>query len=767
MPNGKTSTARRREVRRNVPRPGPKWVQFLRRKEVDWAGLFIVLFTLVGSLIVISASIQQKYRVGQTVTKPIVSRVEFKTIDQIRTQEEKKKAGQRIPPVYTANEEYWESLLQRLTGLISLADYETIEQVPADNREQINLTQYGLAQLKQFLVNEKPSEEWKQLTRQFVQGVFNLAILNDERLQLEKQQGYARITIIHPDPSEGENKEQFRYDYVLISVNDQATLQEHISRLAIRFPRPLQENIIRLLMHKPEPTYHYNLQLTEYRRREAHDNQPPVEIKYKPNEILIPANKELTAHDLELIKAEHREFITHQTTANKSLKRIGLIGIVLMIGIGYWSYIFAYNEKIVRNPMRGLAITALLLLCQAIAVALTQMQVSLLYVSAVIPTLMATIILAIAYNQRFALGIGAIHTLLVMISLDLPVGFGLVLLTGVSASVAQLHEVRNRSKLVQVGIWSGLAMGMATFLIAVGTQPLYISDEIKRIGIDCALAVSTGLITGLITQGILPVIEQVFKVTTAMTLKELNDASHPLLQRLAQEAPGTYQHSLRIADMAEAAAESISADGLACRVGSMYHDVGKINKPMYFIENQGGGPNRHNKLSPAMSLLIIVGHVKDGIEMAREYGLPSVLRHFIESHHGTTLVEYFYHAAKKQKEAEAKPEPSEFEFRYSGPKPQTKEAAIMLLCDGIEGAARALSDPTPIRLEQIVHNMANKRLMDGKFDECNLTLQELSRIEQSITKTLCAIYHSRIKYPDEKEDEEEEFSQVEPDQEIA
>jgi putative nucleotidyltransferase with HDIG domain len=206
--------------------------------------------------------------------------------------------------------------------------------------------------------------------------------------------------------------------------------------------------------------------------------------------------------------------------------------------------------------------------------------------------------------------------------------------------------------------------------------------------------------------------------------------------------------------MAEAAADTIGADGLFCRVGAMYHDIGKINKPMYFIENQGGGPNRHDKLTPAMSLLIIVGHVKDGIEMAREYALPPTLRHFIESHHGTTLVEYFFHAAKKQTEAESKPGPSEFEFRYPGPKPQTKEAAIMLLCDCIEGAARALPEPTPVRLEQVVNAMARKRLMDGQFDECNLTLSELHKIEQSIIKTLCAVYHGRIAYPSAKKPEQ-------------
>jgi putative nucleotidyltransferase with HDIG domain len=180
-------------------------------------------------------------------------------------------------------------------------------------------------------------------------------------------------------------------------------------------------------------------------------------------------------------------------------------------------------------------------------------------------------------------------------------------------------------------------------------------------------------------------------------------------------------------------------------VGAYYHDIGKINKPQYFIENQGGGPNKHDKLSPAMSLLIIVGHVKDGIEMAREYGLPPVLTHFIESHHGTTLVEYFFHAAKRRSGEDA--QPAEFEYRYPGPKPQTREAAILLLCDSVEAGCRTMAEPTAGRIEQFVHAQATKRLMDGQFDECNLTLEELHRIEESVTKALVGIYHGRIAYP--------------------
>jgi hypothetical protein len=272
-----------------------------------------------------------------------------------------------------------------------------------------------------------------------------------------------------------------------------------------------------------------------------------------------------------------------------------------------------------------------------------------------------------------------------------------------------------------------------------------------RILRDGTLVLFTGVAVGMFVQAILPSIERIFKVTTAIKLRELNDASHPLLQRLAQAAPGTYQHSLRLADITEAAAEAIGANGLMCRVGAMYHDIGKMNKPLYFIENQGGGPNRHNKLSPAMSVLIIVGHVKDGSELAREYGLPPVLRHFIESHHGTTLVEFFFNAARQQREAQDQPAPTEFEFRYPGPKPQTKEAAILMLGDAVESACRTLAEPTPARLEQLIHKMAQKRLLDGQFDESNLTLAELHRIEQAFTKTLCAVYHGRIAYPREKQ----------------
>jgi cyclic-di-AMP phosphodiesterase PgpH len=264
-------------------------------------------------------------------------------------------------------------------------------------------------------------------------------------------------------------------------------------------------------------------------------------------------------------------------------------------------------------------------------------------------------------------------------------------------------------------------------------------------------------------QGILPNFERLFGVATSMTLLEWCDASRPLLRRLAQEAPGTYSHSLVLSQMAEEASESVGARGLLARVGALYHDIGKIQKADYFVENQEARMNRHDRLSPTMSLLIIVGHVKDGVEMAKAYGLPRILHQFISEHHGTTVVRYFHHAANeaaRSNRGRHDREVSESEFRYPGPKPRSKETAILMLCDGAEGAVRSLSEPTPGRIETMVHQVVMERLNDGQFDECDITLRELNIVEQSLIKSLVAIHHGRIKYPKTAvKDEEEDVQQ--------
>ena len=257
--------------------------------------------------------------------------------------------------------------------------------------------------------------------------------------------------------------------------------------------------------------------------------------------------------------------------------------------------------------------------------------------------------------------------------------------------------------------------------------------------------------SGLFMTAMLPFLEHWFGIETDISLLELSDANHPLLKELVQRAPGTYNHSINVASISEAAAKAIGANGLLCRVGAYFHDIGKISKPEYFIENQAGGENKHDDLNPAMSTLVIIAHVKEGAEMARQHNLPESIVDLIEQHHGTTLVSYFFNRATRQSEEnEDSTEVKEIDFRYPGPKPQTREAAVMMLADAVESASRALREPTPSRIENLVSDIAKQKLDDGQFDECAITLQQLHIIQETLIKSLNAMYHARVKYPDQQ-----------------
>ncbi len=746
MASNKGKPNRRREILRNLPKAPKDWPRWAGRRDLVRAVALIVLFAAVGSLIAMSAQRRPRYQLSQVAPENLTARVRFLAIDQQKTQERKADARDREPAVYVPNVQYLREVRERLAGLVELGTKATVEQIPAKERELLELTPQGLAELTRF--HAAPGE-WRQLIDQFMEGFAGIAVLEAHRARIERDPGEraARIVIQHPTLA---RRELVRFDNVIISIDDDLTaLRESITALVFhKFPRDLRQTVTAVVMQNPRPIYNFDEPQTRQRRQARFDNDNnTVRMIYEPGDLLIPAGQPIKQLDLEVLAQERVQYSAQLGPWLIWIGRGAWLGLFTLLGVALWGYTQAYNPTVRGNLRHGLMITALLLVTQAFAVLAASLAPMYIGAGVVFPALLTAIVLAIAYDQRYALAIGAIHTLILLVTLGLPVTFGIVLATGVAVAVSRLHDVRNRSTIVKAGLWTALAMGGCTLLIEMLHSPLHLEGQIGRVLFNTGLVATTAVFTGLIVQGVLPAIERLFSVTTSMTLRELNDASHPLLRRLVELAPGTYQHSLRIADMAESAADTIDADGLLCRVGAMYHDIGKINKPLYFVENQGGGPNRHNKLSPAMSLLIIVGHVKDGIEMAREFNLPRVLRHFIESHHGTTLVEYFFHAAKKQHDAERQPAPDEFEFRYPGPKPHTKEAAILMLCDCIEGAARTLDEPTAGRIEQLVHTMANKRLMDGQFDESDLTLQELHKIELSITKTLCAIYHGRVKYP--------------------
>jgi putative nucleotidyltransferase with HDIG domain len=408
------------------------------------------------------------------------------------------------------------------------------------------------------------------------------------------------------------------------------------------------------------------------------------------------------------------------------------------------AYVAAYQPRIIKNHARALGIVALLLSMLLLAQLTGLGEYGPLYLLGVAPTLLVAMILTIAYEQRFALGIASVHGMLATVALQQGITFFIVIWIGCLCACFLLGDIRTRSRLIEIGGAMAIAMMIAT--LASGFMGF---DPAKFVMQNALYAGAAGFAVGFIVLGILPFIEKTFRITTSMTLLELADASQPLLRRLQIEAPGTYNHSLQVAVLAEAAAEAIGANSLLSRVGAYYHDVGKIHKAEYFAENQSGGQNRHLNLTPSVSLLIIIGHVKDGVEMAREYNLPNSLLPFIQQHHGTTLVEYFYHRARQrdQDQGEDGPGVSEMQYRYPGPKPRSKEVAIVMICDAAESACRAMPEPSAGRVEGLVHDLIMRRLLDGQFDECDLTMREIEIVERAIMKALMAIYHGRIQYP--------------------
>jgi putative nucleotidyltransferase with HDIG domain len=445
-------------------------------------------------------------------------------------------------------------------------------------------------------------------------------------------------------------------------------------------------------------------------------------------------------------------------------RAFALLGVILTASVGGALYCKHYQGRLIRNHTRAIVLgTLFLLLLMATKIGVLSAQDRLWASSwATGMTVMVAIVLTIVYDQRFALGMGLFFAFLACLatySMDAGpqplVGLELmvILTAGVFTCCFSLGEIRTRMKLLEVSALTAAVMFAVSFCAAVlSDMPAPLTwRQLYRVS---AYHAGFSFLVGLFVQSFLPVIERVFRVATSMTLLDYSDANQPLLKKLAMEAPGTYTHSLMIGSIAEAGAEAIGANGLLCRVGAYYHDIGKINKPTYFTENELGGGSRHKELSPTMSLLVIIGHVKDGVEMAKAYKLPAVIRQFIETHHGTTLIEPFYHAAVEQyelqrAEGEAKdtPPPSQDEFRYAGPKPRTKEAAILMLGDAVEGAIRSLAEVSPSKVETVVHNIAMKRLQDGQFDECDITLRELSRVQAAMAKTIAAHYHGRVAYP--------------------
>jgi putative nucleotidyltransferase with HDIG domain len=473
---------------------------------------------------------------------------------------------------------------------------------------------------------------------------------------------------------------------------------------------------------------------------------PPVVERFPPGTLLLQRGRSISDPHYRLLKSETYAFLASLSPADHFRRGLALFLVFSLLAGVVVLYVVRFQQALAESLPKLAGVCALVLLTLVLGLLLGRASSH----AVLIPLTMTALILTIAYNPQFALLMSLSLSLAMIVTLNGNLGDLLVAMGGQAAAILSLRNIRTRTRLVEVG-----AMAGATYLAMTLATQLHAEQSWRFIAFDAGEAFLCGTLAGFLVGGLLPVVERAFAIVTDVSLLELGDGSHPLMQELVRRAPGTYTHSMTVATLAEPAAEAIGANPLLARVGSYFHDVGKMLKPHYFIENQTG-ENRHDALEPALSTLIIIGHAKDGVALAEQYGLPRPIIDFIQQHHGTTLVEYFYREALKQQEsagnlparAEGSPHPLEPTFRYPGPKPQTRENGVVMLADSVESASRALSSPTPGSLRKLVHDILMKRLLDGQFEESGLTLTELQVVEESLCKSLIALYHSRIKYPE-------------------
>jgi putative nucleotidyltransferase with HDIG domain len=709
------------------------------------------------------------HRLGDAAPNGILAQIDFDRVNLKKTDLARLERERRVPPVFRYSTEGADQLrnlpMDLRKHLFQVVTVSNFSELSAEVRAAFgwvsasgNLFEPATPefeaawnQLRTAIPAKSAEQKIDEIIGEFTQftqplrltGVLDPPEVSREGLRLE-----AEISVVSKDD---ESRIQ-TFTVADLLLNEMLKSTGNLGAQWKSFPElKLHQGILeRWLQNRVSPTLKFDSAATSQKQNEERLKTPPVKDEYKRGALLVAPGSAIDEETLEKLKSQYDAIETQVPFFERVVRVAIVLSLLIVLAVMNGYHLIRNEPRLARNVGRLTVYVAVV----AITTILGRWLSFDPWRAEAVPILCVVMILAIAYNQVLAALTGFSMTLVVTLANGRSMGEFVILMSAVAASVVPLNQVANRMKLVKVGFWAAVAY----FLVSWGVNVVE-SQQLGRLWTDQhLLAISLQgagwcFLTGFLASGGLPFIEKIFGVVTDISLLELSDVSHPLLQELVQRAPGTYSHSNGVATIAETAADAIGANGLLCRVGAYYHDVGKMLKPQYFVENMiAGQVSRHESLNPAMSALVIIGHVKDGVELARQHNIPEPLIDFIEQHHGTTLVEYFFHAATRQ--AESKPdhrfEVQESTYRYPGPKPQSREAAVLMVADAVEGASRTLAEPTPKRIETLVHEIAMKRLLDGQFDESSLTLSELAIVEDSLTKSLIGIHHGRIKYPEQK-----------------
>jgi hypothetical protein len=750
---------------------------FASSKPIRW--FILIGFTIIFTIILYPTLIITKhsYKLGDVAERDIKAPKDFLIEDEEATEENRKKAAEEVLTVYDNNASLSVKLGQNVKqSFAEMADiFEAYKESQGNassneklkiNSDETNkeiiplLLNEKLWQLKdsfeekigftvsddayKILIEEKFSSNIAHLISRILTEIINNGVvINKDIFLKESDKG-----IILRDVET--KTEKIIYNLKLFYGPDQAkTMVRIIGQPMLKDMNYNSVNLIVDFVQKLiQPNITLNTNETEERKKRAVTEIKPVLYKIKTGEMLLREGEIITK--VQLLKLKN---LQSQTKKEHILAiSIGAAMIILCLLVLTYILHINHNSRFARNHNKNLMVMACMLIIillfarvsTPLSEALTQNSTFGISPSSIIfgiPIASGAMIICLFLGLDIAIPFALLTAACTAVIFQNRFEFFIYFLLNSSMAAYWLQNCRERKVFIKAGLKIGLLNVVLSTAIAV-----YISGFLGfKILEVWAFAFMGGIVAGIVTTGIAPIVEIAFGYTTDITLLELANLERPILRRLMIEAPGTYHHSVIVGNMVEAAATEIGANPLLAKACGYYHDIGKIKKPLYFIENQKNGKNKHNKLAPSMSKHILVAHVKEGVEMARQNKLGQAIIDTIRQHHGTSLISYFYEKAKKQKGEDAVEIDN---FRYPGPKPQTKEAGLVMLADVVEAASRTLDNPTPSRIQGLVQNLINKIFSDGQIDNCELTLKDLHKIAKTFNRILSGIHHHRIDYPE-------------------
>jgi len=680
------------------------------------------------------------FREGDIALRDIYAPYDFSIkgeIDTKATEELRKKAYLSVRPICIIDRDSEEKVLKKLESF--RGELESLKKMQIGDEERLSKvknisTEFNLSEtIVQDILGLKDFDGFFELVKKILVQFIDKGVISGQDYSTLKQSDIDTLTLIDPITKLEKPKKLddfFRLDEL------RKNLEPAISSfIKDRKDKQIFLDLISAILVN---NIRYDANQTELKRQEAAQAVQPVYtiVDVKKNEVILNKGERIQRSHIEKLKV-----IEEKELSFFRFVEVFGISILVILFVLLVSLYIRYFEPEVNSSIKELVLISTV---SILLVATAKIIVFSPWPSSLVPVAVGSMLVAILVNGRLAIVLTIFLSVLVGMMagerLDI---LGLSLVAGIVGTFS-MRDVKRRSQLIT----AGLAVGLANMSYLIGISLLR-SFELKTGIIESLLGLANGIISAIIVTGILPIFENIFKIPTNISLLELADLNHPILKKMVIEAPGTYHHSLVVGNLAESACEAIGANYLLARVASYFHDIGKIEKAPYFSENQSPDGSAHDKLSPTMSSLIITNHVKNGVELAERYRLNKKIVDIIRQHHGTGLVFYFY---KKAVETGVEEEVGEQSFRYSGPKPQTKEAACVLLADSVEAASRTLDDPTPARIKGLVRKVINTKFIDGQLDECDLTLKDLEKISEVFTHILTGIFHKRVEYPEEAQE---------------